>query len=147
VKEIEENACNCLKFNSKWRQHIEYAFASLRGRSQDFKSMHVEIYCPQMILETLFHACFRYLALRHTGGLAEFDQKIMNLLELEYVTDLKVKRQGKTRVYRNICIYEGKMGPSHELPFQYLEDFIVHATSFMAELIQFYSSLQFLWMS
>ncbi len=199
MKEIEENTCNCLAFNPVWRQHIEHAFASLRARPQDFKSVHVEIYCPQMILETLFHACgdlyekekfyrhlpmyavlinfgeeehlyrgrvkwsgstctfntvmkdvfgapSRYLSLRHIGSLAEFDSKVMHLLGLEYTTDLEVKRQGQTQVYRDIRISQGSIQPALRSSSLYLEDFIINAIPFMAELIQFYYS-EFVWMS
>ncbi len=198
VREIEDNACNSLKFNAEWRQHIEYAFASLRKKPQDFKSMHVEIYCPQMILETLFYACgdldnqekfyrhlpmyvvsidfgeeeclycgrikwsgstcsfnkvikdvFRtpslYLSHHYTGSLAEFDPKVMHLLGLEYTTDLQVKRRGKTEVYKDIHISEGRMHPAPRPPSLYLEDFIVKAIPFMTELIQFYYS-HFVWL-
>jgi len=191
MKEIEKNSYNCLAFNPVWRQHIEHAVASLRARPQDFKSIQVEIYCPQMILETLFHACgdlyerekfyrhlpiyavlinfgeeehlyrgrvkwsgsgcsfntvmkdvfgapSRYLLLRHTGSLAEFDSKVMHLLGLAYTTDLEVKRQGQSKVYRDIRISKGSIQPALRSSSLYLEDFIINAIPFMVELIQFY---------
>jgi len=56
LKEIEENVFNCLRFNPTWERHIKYAFSTIQKRKDDFKELRIEVFCPDMMLETLFHA-------------------------------------------------------------------------------------------
>ncbi len=72
---------------------------------------------------------------------SKFDAKVMQLLGLEYSSDLQVIRRDGTEIYQDIRLTAQGIQPASIQPKLYIDDFLKDKFfSFISELVMFYHS-------